>query len=361
MPNKVYRIIDANINRAMEGIRVIEDILRFELGNKIITSKLKNLRSDLKKALDSTGISTSQLLKARDSKKDVGADLYTPGEGSRASISEIITSSFKRVEESLRVLEETSKLLNPKFGREFKDIRYRIYDLEKTISILVSRLSSLVSKEKKLNFDLYVIIDPSFSQGRSPVKIAKDIIASGVKIVQLRDKGATKKQYFSYARKIARIAKSAGVTFIINDYADICRAVDADGVHLGQDDLPVAVARSILGEEKIIGVSTHSLSQAIKAERAGADYISVGPVFPTPLKPGKKAVGLKLLRQVLVKTCPPKSREAGRRRIPIVAIGGINESNIYNVRRTGVKRVALIRAVLGADNIKSAVRRLKSR
>lgn len=350
MSNKVYRIIDANINRAMEGIRVIEDILRFELDERIITSKLKNLRSDLKKTLDSTGISTSQLLKARDSKKDVGADLYTPGEGSRASVGEIITSSFKRVEESLRVLEESSKLLDPKFGKKFKDIRYKVYDLEKVISSLISNLQSLVSKERKLNFDLYVITDPDAGRGRSHEQIVKAVIASGVKIVQLRDKGAGRKQYFSHAKKIARITKDAGVAFIINDYVDICRAVDADGVHLGQDDLPVSVARSILGEEKIIGVSTHSLKQAIKAKRDGADYISVGPIYPTPSKEGMLPVGVSLLKKVKQKV-----------KIPIVAIGGINESNIYNVRKAGVGRVGVIRAVVSADNITSTTKRLRSR
>jgi thiamine-phosphate pyrophosphorylase len=348
--NKLYRIIDANVNRSMEGIRVVEDILRFELDDKAVTSRLKNLRSDLKKVIDSLGLPRAELLKARDSKKDVGADLYSEGESKRTNVNQIITSNFKRIEESLRVLEETSKLFDTKFGRRFKSLRYNVYDLEKEISSRISHLASLSSKEQKLDFDLYVVTDPDVRKDRSPEKAVKSAVAAGVKIVQLRDKKASKKQYLAQARKISRIVKGTGAAFIVNDHIDICKEVDADGIHLGQDDPPVSIARSILGEDKIIGFSTHSFKQAVNAEKAGADYISVGPIFPTPSKEGVLPVGLKLLKKV-----------KQRVKIPIVAIGGINDSNIYNVKRAGVKRAAVIRAVVGVDNIKSAVKRLRSR
>jgi len=341
--NKLFRLIDANVNRAMEGLRVVEDIVRFELDNKTITSKLKNLRSDLKNAISTLSIPRDELLKARASSTDVGADLYSEGEGKRSGTDEIITSNFKRVEESLRVLEESVKLFGPSFGRTFKALRYKVYELEKTIALLISHLPSPIS-----NFDLYVIIDPNFSLGRSPAFIAKQAIKGGAKIVQLRDKKASKRRFFGHAKQLSKICKIAGVVFIVNDHIDICNAVDADGVHLGQDDVPLRAARSILKAGKIIGGSASNLREAVAAERLGADYVGVGPVFSTEVKPKVKPVGLKLLKRINDKL-----------KVPVVAIGGINKSNISSVRRTGVKSVAVIRAVVGEKDVAEAVKRLK--
>jgi len=340
----LYRIIDANINRAMEGIRVIEDIVRFELDEKAITSTLKNLRSDLKKTIGLMGISRSDLLEARESSKDVGADMYSEGEAKRTDIGEIITSNFKRIEEALRILEESAKLLNSACGKKFKALRYRVYDLEKELMVKGIRYEVL---GEKLDFDLYVIVDPEFSSGRSPETIAKEAIKGGAKIIQLRDKKASKTGFLCEAKKIAGICRRRAVTFIVNDHVDIAKAVDADGVHLGQDDVPISVARKILGEDKIIGVSASTLREAESGERAGADYIGFGPVFRTDIK-AKKPAGLSLLK---------KAAKAAK--VPIVAIGGIDLSNIYNVRKTGVKRAAVIRAAGEAKDIRSMVRRLK--
>jgi thiamine-phosphate pyrophosphorylase len=329
----------------MEGLRVVEDIVRFELDNKTFTSKLKNLRSDLKNAMSSLNIPHDELLKARASSTDVGADLYSEGEGKRINMNEIITSNFKRVEESLRVLEESAKLIGAPFGKVFKVLRYKVYDLEKAVSTVHCSLPTVCSK---LNFGLYVIIDPNFSLGRSPAFIAKQAIKGGAKIIQLRDKKASKRRLFDNAKQLSKICKKAGVIFIVNDHIDICNAVDADGVHLGRDDVPLKAARSILKTGKMIGGSASNLREAVIAERLGADYVGVGPVFSTEVKSKVEPVGLKLLKQI-----------NNRLNIPVVAIGGINKSNISSVRRTGVKRVAVIRAVVGEKNVAKAVRRLR--
>ena len=346
----ILRLIDANINRAMEGLRVVEDIVRLMLDNKKLTEKLKHHRSKLRKTIENLPVSRQELLSSRRAGDDIGRKLYPASEAKRDTITQIITSSLKRSEESLRVLEETSKLLHARSGKLFKDLRFELYDIEKEIVLETAKYEAKKAKNEKLNFDLYVISDHSALHGRSHVDIIKKLIALGIKIVQLRDKEISKARYFKIAKEARTLTKKAGVTFIVNDHVDIAKSVDADGIHIGQDDIPVKVAREILGNDKIIGVSTQGMSQALKAERDGADYISVGPVFPTPSKAGRTPLGLKLLKQIKTKT-----------KVPIVAIGGINSSTIYNVRKTGVQRVAVIRAVAGERNIKKAVKMLRSK
>lgn len=340
MKNKVLRIIDANLNRAMEGMRVVEDIVRLVWDHKPLASKIKNLRSELKKLSDDLPVSKIELLKSRESAYDVGADLYSEGEEKREGVAEIITSNLKRTQEAVRVLEEFGKTFGGAFGRRFKAIRFKVYDLEKEIV-------ELTAKKGKLDFDLYVITDPDSEYPHE--EIAKKAIAGGAKIIQLRDKKVMLGEYFRHAKKIREITRKAGVTFIVNNYVDICKASDADGVHLGQQDIPISVAKELLGEEKIIGVSTHSVAQAIKAEKQGADYISIGPIFATPSKSGFMPVGTSIIREVKKKV-----------KIPFVAIGGIDESNIREVLRAGAKRVAVIKAISSQKGIARAVKKLRN-
>ncbi|MBU4345803.1 MAG: thiamine phosphate synthase [Candidatus Omnitrophica bacterium] len=186
------------------------------------------------------------------------------------------------------------------------------------------------SKKKLLEKSgLYVIIDKEVWRRRpkfSDTKI-KDL---PVDIIQLRDKISDKETVLKDALRLRRALSNTGIIFIINDYLDIARLIDSDGVHLGQDDLPIGIARRLLGKDKIIGVSCHSLKQAKSAEVQGADYISIGPVFSTPTKPEYKPVGLGLIREI--------SQEI---KIPFFAIGGINEKNIGKVLDAGAKRIAV--------------------
>ncbi|MFH1778729.1 MAG: thiamine phosphate synthase [Candidatus Omnitrophota bacterium] len=198
------------------------------------------------------------------------------------------------------------------------------------------------------DFKLYVIVDRKTCGERSVIYVVKEAIAGGADVIQLRDKNATAKELIKVGRPIRQLTRKAKVLFIINDRLKIAKAVDADGVHLGQDDSPIKVARSILGRNKIIGLSTHSLSQAKEAQKNGADYIGVGPIFATPTKPEYKAVGLDLIKKVkrVIK-------------IPFVAIGGIDTSNIDEILSAGANRVAVVRAVCGAKNIRRAASFLK--
>ena len=200
------------------------------------------------------------------------------------------------------------------------------------------------------DFKLYVIVDRNASARRDLIYVAKEAIVGGADMIQLRDKDATVKDLIMLGRALRKLTYKSGVLFIVNDRTDIAKAVDADGVHLGQDDLPIKIARSILGKHKIIGLSTHSISQAEEAQKKGADYIGVGPIFATPTKPEYKTVGVDLIRKVKDKI-----------KIPFVAIGGINESNLDRVLTAGASRIAVIRAVCGAEDIRRAARNLKER
>jgi len=192
---------------------------------------------------------------------------------------------------------------------------------------------------------LYAIVDP-LDTGRDPVALAEAMLAGGAPLIQLRSKGATSGDLFALARAIAPRARSAGALFLVNDRPDVARAVDADGVHLGQDDLPVPAARRVLGAERLVGVSTHDLEEARAAVAAGADYIGVGPIYPTASKIDALAPrGLVLVRSVRAAV-----------RCPIVAIGGITSETAPDVLAAGADAVAMIAALVRADDPGGAVR-----
>ena len=199
------------------------------------------------------------------------------------------------------------------------------------------------SKKKLLkNFSLYAITDLK-SDDPKIVKKVDAALRGGADVVQLRSKTLLDGPFLRLAQKLSPVVHRHKKLFFINDRVHLMLVTDADGIHLGQDDLPLSYARQILGFKKFIGRSTHSLAQAVKAEREGHDYIGVGPVFETPTKPDYNPVGLKLVEQV-----------SKRIRIPFVAIGGIDASNVEQVIRAGAKRVAVVRAVFAAKDVKNA-------
>jgi len=195
--------------------------------------------------------------------------------------------------------------------------------------------SKNVLLEKSL---LYLILDkPDFS--RLPY--------DGVGIIQLRDKFSGKRQILSSAIKLASRLSKTKTLFIINDYIDVALACKADGVHLGQDDIPLKAARSLLGKDKIIGISCHNLRQALKAQKEGADYIGIGPIYPSVTKPEYEAIGLKVLRKLKDKI-----------KIPYFAIGDIREGNIKEISASGARRIAVCRAILEAGDPNRAASQL---
>jgi thiamine-phosphate pyrophosphorylase len=196
---------------------------------------------------------------------------------------------------------------------------------------------------------LYAILDPEQTKGLDGIIVLRRLLEGGAGIVQLRAKIMAPGDFLALARKARALTRARGCKLIVNDRVDIALACDADGVHLGQDDLPLGVARKLMAQ-KLIGISTHSMEQATDAERDGADYIGFGPMFGTTTKAtGYSARGVDMLRQI---------RQGGK--IPIVAIGGIKEENVAQVWQAGADSAAIISDILGAEDITAKVRRILS-
>lgn len=178
---------------------------------------------------------------------------------------------------------------------------------------------------------------------------ARAALTAGVSFFQYRDKRGTRRRIYDAAKRLAAMLRPAGALFVVNDHVDIAASVDADGVHLGQDDLPIGYARSLLGPDRIIGISTHTVGQAVDAERDGADYVGFGPLFATATKDAGPVRGLNLLRAV---------RSAVR--LPVIAIGGIDADRAAAAAAAGADGVAVISAVLGADDMVDAARAIRA-
>lgn len=190
------------------------------------------------------------------------------------------------------------------------------------------------------DFRLYAITGEQFHPGRDMLEVMEEAIKGGVDIIQLRDKDGSPEEVLRKAKALRELTRKYGVTFIVNDYIDIALEVDADGVHLGQNDVTLTEARQRVGD-KIIGISTHAIEEALLAEEQGADYIGVGPVFPTKTKVDVvDPVTVAYVRQV-----------AERIRIPFVAIGGIKLSNVDEVLAAGATRICAVSEIVGSSDI----------
>lgn len=199
------------------------------------------------------------------------------------------------------------------------------------------------------NTDLYCLTAEEYSNERGNIEVVKEMIAAGIKIIQYREKDKKALYKYNECLKIRKLTKEANVTFIVNDDIDIAIAVKADGVHIGQEDLPIKIVRELVPKDMIIGLSTHSPEQARKAVEDGADYIGVGPIFKTFTKKDVCApVGFDYLDYVVGDLAKETS-------IPFVAIGGIKESNVLDVSRHGAKCIAMVTEIVGADNINQKI------
>ena len=340
LPGEILRIIDASLNRIGEGLRLLEDSARLMLNDATLTQQLKNMRHEL---VRSDWSIQQQLLQARDSEGDVGIDMEVPGEEKQREIPVTIVANARRVQESLRVMEEMAK--TPGLGldsEKFKQARFALYAIEKAL------LSRVLRQDKiKRLFGLYVVIDTPALRGRSHVEVAGQAIRGGAKVIQLRDKVHSKKELLTIAQELRNLCAEQDAFFIMNDCLDVALAVDADGLHVGQDDLPVKVARRLLPIDRILGCSARIVDKAAIAQSEGADYIAVGAMYPTSSKETAEVVGTERLKQI---------RQAVT--LPLVAIGGINATNVSEVLTAGADSVAVINAVLGAEDVEGATRQI---
>jgi len=286
-----------------------------------------------------------QLLQARNSAGDVGIDIEVPGEEKQRELPAMVVANARRVQQSIRVLEELAKLPDTTLELDpgkFQKARFDLYTIEQNL------LSKLLRRDKTKHIaGLYVIIDTRALKGRSHLEVASQVISGGSKIIQLRDKLRSKRELLAIARQLRNLCAEHNVLFIINDHLDIALAAEADGLHLGQDDLPIKVARQLLSIDKILGCSVTTVDQATTAESEGADYIAVGSIYPTTSTETATVVSLERLRQVRQATS-----------LPLVAIGGINKDNAAEVMAAGANSVAVISAVLEAEAPKEATRQI---
>ncbi|MFQ6067175.1 MAG: thiamine phosphate synthase [bacterium] len=336
----IYRIIDVNLDRASEGLRVIEDAVRFGLDDYPLTRKVRQLRHFLiKVAEEIPHFKWSERLSYRDVEKDVGTALTEKEK--REGFENLVKANFGRVQEAERSLEEFVKLISSELGPRFKRLRFQTYSLEKKVAMRL---------EKRYDFSLYVITDSSLIKEEEFEEKLKEVVSNGASAIQLREKTLSLSAFFEKALFVREIIPE-DVLFVVNDRVDIALASGADGVHLGQEDLPILAARKVLGPHKIIGASTHSVEQAQQAEREGVDYVAIGPVFSTTTKPGVGAAkGIGIIGKVKEKVD-----------IPVIAIGGVNSDNVEKALKAGADGVAVISAVFKEADTGVATRRLSEK
>jgi thiamine-phosphate pyrophosphorylase len=322
------RILDASANRAREALRVIEDYCRFVLDDEFLTRQLKKRRHELAVVLDKMMLGS---LEARETIRDVGTSVSTESELKRSSLAEVIRANCKRLQEALRSLEEYGKLGGSEAAKRIEKLRYDSYTLERVI------LMGARSRQRLAEVRLYVLITGSLC-ARPLEWTIKESAAGGAQMFQLREKDLSDRELLKRARQVRCWTRQEGALFIMNDRPDIGLLAEADGVHVGQEDLSVKETRRILGADGLIGASTHSLAQARQAILDGASYIGVGPVFASETKEFSDHPGLGLVRQVSAETT-----------LPIFAIGGIGPDNVVQVVEAGAGRIAVSGAVCRAQ------------
>lgn len=335
------RAIDANLNRAREALRVLDDHARFALNDEGLSLQLKEFRHRF--ASVSEQLPQATLLAARDTPGDVGTRLTATGEYVRHTPASVAVANLKRLQESLRSLEEFGKVFSPDFARQVEAMRYETYTLETVIFRHSGR------QDKLADAKLYLLLTGAKCAASLDWTVS-EAAAGGVDVIQLREKELPDRELLDRAVKMRKWTRTAGVLFIVNDRPDIARLADADGVHLGQDDLSVAAARRVVGPEAIVGVSTHNLEQVRRAARGGADYIGVGPVFPSETKAFDSFPGLDFVRATAAETS-----------LPAFCLGGIGLANVGAVRAAGGTRVAVSAAIASADDPRTVAQAIRSR
>ncbi|MBW4530453.1 MAG: thiamine phosphate synthase [Aphanothece saxicola GSE-SYN-MK-01-06B] len=326
----IERLLDANLDRAREGLRVLEDWARFALDRPDLVARSKDLRQRL-------GRRHQERYKlARHTASDPAAGMSHPAQAERQNGASILAANAGRVQEALRVLEEFGRMEDPALAAEAAAIRYALYDLE--VDLIQAGRGGDERRALLRRCHLYLVTSPV--EGLEAVVAAG--LAAGLRLVQYRAKAGDvpdDRCRFAQASALRQLCHRHGALFLVNDRIDLALAVGADGVHLGQGDLPPAVARRLLGPERLIGRSTHGLEDLRQAVADGCDYVGVGPVEATPTKPGREPVGLAYVSQAAAE-CP----------LPFFAIGGIDLANLAAVRLAGAERVAVVRAITRAED-----------
>jgi len=318
---KTFRVIDANINRVTEGLRVIEDIFRYCHDDPGIQQALKDLRHRVASDSDQ-----QRFIPYRDAASDIGFSSVGDLEYKREGLKDILRSNMKRAQEGLRVLEEMFKLDDAGASQKMKSLRYELYKIDKKI---------LMYNKPEIKKGLYLIMtDPPMGYE----ELARMAVSACIPVLQLRYKGFDASRFLSHALAVREITAGTSTVFIVNDRPDIAMLSGADGLHIGRNDIPPVQARRLLGDNVLIGLSTHNSEQVIDAQDQDVDYIGFGPVFFTASKEDPDMVtGVDALKKISAES-----------RHPVVAIGGIDRGNIMSMKGTGCNNIAVISAVSNA-------------
>jgi len=362
-----YRILDANANRAGEGLRTLEEWARFVQNDVGLTTALKQLRHDLTMTLER--LPRHQLLASRDTPGDVGTAVTTESERTRTGAGQIVAAATSRVLQSLRCLEEYGKVIDPQFSAGVEALRYRGYTLFAVVETSATDEEhvslSRWRRDRLQRSQIYVLVDGSTSEESFACRIAA-LSKAGVDVIQLRDPRLTDLQKFQRSVVARRVLgrwsdHPSRALFIVNDRPDIAVAADADGVHVGQDEIPLEHVRRLIGPRRLMGWSTHDLDQVRQALQSGADYIGCGPVFPGRTKQFDAFPGTQFLRAAAdlmgkVSSDSPEPATA----VPAFAIGGIHADNVAEVQAAGFQRIAVTAALQGEHDLVDRVTKLRS-
>jgi thiamine-phosphate pyrophosphorylase len=333
--DQMNRIVDVNLNRACEGLRVLEDVARFICNCPKLTMRLKEQRHELRKLFASE---IQGATRSRNVRGDVGK---APSiiEEDRMSILSIASCNAKRVEEALRSLEEMAKLGMRSQARQAKKMRFAVYGLEQELQDALSQGKGLQGR------GIYVVL-PDTTE-KKIMNLVRQLADAPIAAIQLRCKNLPDVRLLELAKHLSAFTRKHGMQCIINDRVDIALAAGADGVHVGQDDMPLGAIRKITDFSFTVGVSTHSLSEALRAEKEGADYIAFGSIFPTASKEHAVVQGISKLKRI-----------TGRITIPVVAIGGISDKNTESVASAGAGFAAVLSYLSEASDPARAARKL---
>jgi len=338
MDPSLLRILDANLNRAREAFRTLEEHVRFVLNDAVLTATVKRCRHDL--AAVSAALPGVDMLAGRDIEHHVGVSVTTPAEGVRTNTGDVAAASAKRATEALRCLEEYGKVIEPPIAARFEQLRYAVYALERDIVVTGPRRARLRDAR------LHVLLTEALCSGPW-MRVAEAAIAGGADVLQLREKLLRDRELLDRARRLRTLTTARGALFFVNDRPDIARLAGADGVHVGQDDLPIAEARRIAGPTVLVGLSTHSVEQARAALDQRPDYVAVGPMFTSATKPAAAARGPSLLSEVRAfADCP------------VVAIGGITAASVRELETSSGVQIAVCHAVISQPDPAAAAREL---
>jgi thiamine-phosphate pyrophosphorylase len=370
MTTDVLRIIDANFNRAREALRVMEEYARFVLDDAALSESIKRERHDLSETVGRFSVDeapnghsegfdrseprafarpdeptasrrpqvTNALAFHRDIEGDVGRAVAVGSEYRRASVLDVAIAAAKRLAEALRAIEEYGKMVNVVPAAAIERLRYRGYELERRL-MMTARAS-----ERFGNVRVYLIVTEALCRG-DWLATAEQALRGGAGCIQLREKNLPDAELLERAKRLASRCREHEALFIVNDRPDIAVLSGADGVHVGQDDLPVSAVRRLVPPTTLVGVSTHTVEQARAAAAQAPDYIAVGPMFRSSTKPRERIPGPELLRDARRITS-----------IPLIAIGGIDSQRAEAVLDAAGGRcgLAVCRAVVSASDAKGA-------